>query len=224
MDKAKPRRKVKDGEEEDDEMTVDEAEDVPEEPKVCVVIVVIPAYLMLSCISQRFTEYGCFQETIVEDGVFTMKIGPAPAKGPSGESSTQSTSNLPSHPHPRINGSMVVKGSKLFLYGGLFEDDERQHTLSDFYSIGEYLILILYCRTQIGLDVRAVLGVVFHVFQDAESNRIILRIIITEPKPFHLSSCFVFIICWVICRREEIRRMENSNRVRPGRAGVDRVQ
>uniref|UniRef100_A0A0A9WEH8 Kelch domain-containing protein 4 n=1 Tax=Lygus hesperus TaxID=30085 RepID=A0A0A9WEH8_LYGHE len=104
-DKTKPRRRLKDDEE---EMAVDEPQDpVPEEPK----------------------------ETIVEDGVFTMKIGPAPVKGPDGEATNASTSGLPSHPHARINTSMAIKGSKLYIYGGLFEDDDRQHTLPDFHSI-----------------------------------------------------------------------------------------
>lgn len=48
-------------------------------------------------------------------------------------------------PSPRINPGLVVKDNVLYLYGGMFEDGDKQYTLNDFYSLGKYLKeLILY--------------------------------------------------------------------------------
>lgn len=38
-------------------------------------------------------------------------------------------------PIPRMNASMVVKHGILYLYGGLYEEGDRQLTLSDFYAV-----------------------------------------------------------------------------------------
>lgn len=41
------------------------------------------------------------------------------------------------HPHPRSNAGLVIKSSKLFLYGGIFETSRVMHTLSDFHLLGK---------------------------------------------------------------------------------------
>ncbi|KAK7068020.1 kelch domain containing 4 [Halocaridina rubra] len=38
-------------------------------------------------------------------------------------------------PPPRINAGMVVKHNVLHLYGGMYEDGDKQLTLNDFYSL-----------------------------------------------------------------------------------------
>ena len=38
-------------------------------------------------------------------------------------------------PHPRMNPILTVKNGILYLYGGLYEDGDRQFTLRDFYSL-----------------------------------------------------------------------------------------
>ncbi|XP_014482260.1 PREDICTED: kelch domain-containing protein 4 [Dinoponera quadriceps] len=74
----------------------------------------------------------------VEDGVFTMTLGPVGAVpateiGPSpGENSREAATFSPS---PRMNAGMVAKNNLLYLYGGIVEDSDRQYTLSDFYSL-----------------------------------------------------------------------------------------
>lgn len=40
-------------------------------------------------------------------------------------------------PSPRINPGLVVKNNILYLYGGMYEDGDKQYTLSDFYSLGK---------------------------------------------------------------------------------------
>lgn len=50
----------------------------------------------------------------------------------------KSKDSLDSHntPSPRMKLGLVVCEGILYLYGGVFEDGDKQYTLSDFYSIG----------------------------------------------------------------------------------------
>lgn len=75
------------------------------------------------------------QEKVVDDGIFTVRVGGSSTEKGGSESLGAAGGENPAHPHPRINCSMAMKGSKLFLYGGSFEEGQIQHTLSDFYSI-----------------------------------------------------------------------------------------
>jgi hypothetical protein len=78
-----------------------------------------------------------FKEIVADDGVFTVKIGPASSKSNTAvQSSGGIASSVIPNPHPRINCSLLIKNSKLFLYGGIFEKGDRVFTLSDFYSLG----------------------------------------------------------------------------------------
>ncbi|KAL1116970.1 hypothetical protein AAG570_004298, partial [Ranatra chinensis] len=72
-------------------------------------------------------------QTVVDDGVFTMTIGPSQVEATA--SGTHSQLNVTQNPHSRINCALVVKSSKLYLYGGIFEDGDKQYTLCDFYSL-----------------------------------------------------------------------------------------
>lgn len=38
-------------------------------------------------------------------------------------------------PSPRMGSALAVKNNVLFLFGGVFESDDKQWTMSDFYSI-----------------------------------------------------------------------------------------
>lgn len=78
-----------------------------------------------------------FQEKVVEDGVFTMRVSTVqPAKNEPHTSSVTSVDTI-SHPHSRINCSLAIKGHNLFMYGGVFEEGDREHTLGDLYSLGK---------------------------------------------------------------------------------------
>lgn len=75
-----------------------------------------------------------------DDGIFTLTIG----------STSTSTSAIDKKenvyknvfvPRPRISSGLVVKHNTLYLYGGMFEDGDRQYILSDFYSLGLYIML-----------------------------------------------------------------------------------
>uniref|UniRef100_A0A1B6DSU7 DUF4110 domain-containing protein n=1 Tax=Clastoptera arizonana TaxID=38151 RepID=A0A1B6DSU7_9HEMI len=73
-------------------------------------------------------------QTVSDDGVFTMTVGPTTVD----PGATQS--NLPKqapnrNPHPRMNAGLAVKHGILYLYGGVFEDGDKQYTLSDLYSL-----------------------------------------------------------------------------------------
>lgn len=74
-----------------------------------------------------------------EDGVFSVKIGPQ-SSGTFPQNSACSSVDLISttaifEPKPRMNASLVIKHGVLFLYGGLYEEGDRQLTLSDFHSL-----------------------------------------------------------------------------------------
>ncbi|XP_076649056.1 kelch domain-containing protein 4 [Halictus rubicundus] len=74
------------------------------------------------------------QSTITdEDGIFTMTVGPAPTG-----SVMQKRDSVQENmfvPCPRINPGLAIKQNVLYMYGGMFEDGDRQYTLNDFYSL-----------------------------------------------------------------------------------------
>ncbi|CAH1396329.1 unnamed protein product [Nezara viridula] len=75
------------------------------------------------------------EEKVVEDGVFTMRVSTVqPTKNEPNTSSSMAV-DIVSHPHSRINCSLAIKGHNLFMYGGVFEEGDREHTLGDFYSL-----------------------------------------------------------------------------------------
>lgn len=80
-------------------------------------------------------------QTFSEDGIFTVKIGPQCSSTESNNDTlvcSSSDSERKSEvftPHPRMNAGMVVKNGILYLYGGLYEDGDKQFTLSDMYAI-----------------------------------------------------------------------------------------
>ncbi|XP_015585938.1 kelch domain-containing protein 4 [Cephus cinctus] len=68
-----------------------------------------------------------------DDGIFTVTVGPSLKTSTStGQAETASAVFYPS---PRINAGLVLKHEILYLYGGMFEDGDRQYTLNDFYSL-----------------------------------------------------------------------------------------
>ncbi|XP_029664882.1 kelch domain-containing protein 4 [Formica exsecta] len=78
--------------------------------------------------------------TVDNDGIFTMVIG---STAPTSSSFLHQSSSAVANdrrekcfPSPRMNAGMVMKHNVLYLYGGLVEEDDRQYTLCDFYSLG----------------------------------------------------------------------------------------
>lgn len=76
--------------------------------------------------------------TTTTDGVFTVTVG-----GPS-TSSTPYVSNIPSLfgkpkptnvPSPRMNPGLCVCKGTLYVFGGILEEDAKQLTYNDFYSL-----------------------------------------------------------------------------------------
>lgn len=78
------------------------------------------------------------------DGVFTITVGGS-------SSSTKLIENSKSpriardSPSPRMNCGMAICKGVLYMYGGLFEEGNKQYTLSDFYSLGELDLIYIYC-------------------------------------------------------------------------------
>ncbi|XP_046734105.1 kelch domain-containing protein 4-like [Diprion similis] len=73
------------------------------------------------------------EPTIVSDGIFTVTVGPSSATN-----STIKEQKRPDDifsPSPRINPGLAVKHGMLYLFGGMFEDGDRQYTLNDFYKL-----------------------------------------------------------------------------------------
>jgi len=75
--------------------------------------------------------------TTFDDGIFTVTVaGPQSGTLASNAAETASDSQTDSFvPCPRMNPMLCVRHGTLFLYGGVYEDGDRQVTLSDLYSI-----------------------------------------------------------------------------------------
>lgn len=77
--------------------------------------------------------------TVSSDGVFTMVVGGGSVDKPAELSKT--LSNSCNTPTPRMKPGLVVCKGTLYCYGGVFEEGDKQYTLSDFYSIGKCLTI-----------------------------------------------------------------------------------
>lgn len=82
---------------------------------------------------QESEEVEMDQEVLADDGVFKVTMGPA-SKGDVSQSGGSNDIEVFT-PRPRMSAGMAVKHGVLYLYGGLFEQDEVQYTLADFYAL-----------------------------------------------------------------------------------------
>lgn len=67
------------------------------------------------------------------DGVFTMTVGGS--SGTPKSSSKKDGKSATNGPSPRSHVGMAFSKGQLYAYGGIFEEDDRQYTLTDFYSL-----------------------------------------------------------------------------------------
>ncbi|KAK1118624.1 hypothetical protein K0M31_014929 [Melipona bicolor] len=73
------------------------------------------------------------ESTVIDDdGIFTVTIGPTQTFTAGEKKNVHKNVFVPC---PRINSGLVAKHNILYLYGGIFEDEDRQYTLNDFYSL-----------------------------------------------------------------------------------------
>lgn len=72
--------------------------------------------------------------TISDDGVFKVTVGPAPITLNKEKCIATDTMKL-FRPSARINCGLAIKHGILYLYGGMFEDGDKQVTFSDLYSL-----------------------------------------------------------------------------------------
>ena len=73
--------------------------------------------------------------TVHSDSVFTVTIGPQ-GGGSSGVARGDGCpSSAPFVPRARMNCMLAVKHGVLYMYGGLYEEGDKQLTLSDLYSL-----------------------------------------------------------------------------------------
>ncbi|KAH0821610.1 hypothetical protein GEV33_001181 [Tenebrio molitor] len=73
--------------------------------------------------------------TICDDGVFKVTVGPSLTSTSAKNVDTSDSEAKIFRPSPRINSGLAVKRGMLYLYGGMFEDGDKQITFSDFYSV-----------------------------------------------------------------------------------------
>lgn len=113
-EKKKRRRKKEDGQEEESD---DEEEEMEEK-------------------LENMTVDDKKEEKVVsDDGVFTVTVGPSSSSTDKGDEASGGESSEVFMPPPRINAGMVVKKGILYLYGGIYEDGDKQLTLGDFYAL-----------------------------------------------------------------------------------------
>lgn len=72
--------------------------------------------------------------TISDDGVFKVTLGPTPSVSNRDTSTPTETVSI-FRPSSRINCGLAIKHGILYLYGGMFEDGDKQITFSDLYSL-----------------------------------------------------------------------------------------
>ncbi|CAD1472406.1 unnamed protein product [Heterotrigona itama] len=73
------------------------------------------------------------ESTVVDDdGIFTVTIGPTQTFTADKKENVHKNVFVPC---PRMNSGLVARHNILYLYGGIFEDEDRQYTFSDFYSL-----------------------------------------------------------------------------------------
>ncbi|CAH1099021.1 unnamed protein product [Psylliodes chrysocephalus] len=75
------------------------------------------------------------QTTISDDGIFKVTVGPAPTCSKSNAIFDKQDLTILFQPSPRMNCGLAIKHGILYLYGGMFEDGDKQITFSDFYSL-----------------------------------------------------------------------------------------
>ncbi|KAJ8951339.1 hypothetical protein NQ318_009273 [Aromia moschata] len=73
--------------------------------------------------------------TISDDGIFKVTVGPAPATSSDSVASSPEQTSKIFQPSPRMNCGLAIKHGVLYLYGGMFEDGDKQITFSDFYAL-----------------------------------------------------------------------------------------
>lgn len=74
-----------------------------------------------------------------DDGIFTVTIGPTQTP------TTHKQEKMQEHvfvPSARINPGLTVKHNVLYLYGGMFENGDRQYTFCDLYNLGMYITIL----------------------------------------------------------------------------------
>ncbi|CAH1179032.1 unnamed protein product [Phaedon cochleariae] len=72
--------------------------------------------------------------TISDDGIFKVTLGPAQTNSITNITNTDTTVKT-FQPSPRMNCGLAIKHGILYLYGGMFEDGDKQFTFSDMYSL-----------------------------------------------------------------------------------------
>lgn len=75
------------------------------------------------------------ETTIADDGVFKVTLGPSKSECSGGSSLQKTDTPIVFQPARRMNCGLAVKRGCLFLYGGMFEDGDKQITYSDMYSL-----------------------------------------------------------------------------------------
>lgn len=71
--------------------------------------------------------------TIADDGIFKLTISNDVERSVNVSNMSQEIKHF--QPRPRINCGMAIKHGILYLYGGLYEDGDKQITLQDFYAL-----------------------------------------------------------------------------------------
>lgn len=73
--------------------------------------------------------------TVSDDGVFKVTVGPSVESAQNTSCRLNKDEVVSFQPSPRINCGLAIKHGILYLYGGMFEDGDKEVTYCDLYSI-----------------------------------------------------------------------------------------
>jgi hypothetical protein len=73
-----------------------------------------------------------------DDGIFKVTVGPSIAVQNTGNTLDATALSVKAFtPAPRMSAGLAYKQGKLYLYGGQYEEGDKQLTFSDLYSLGK---------------------------------------------------------------------------------------
>ncbi|KAK3086220.1 hypothetical protein FSP39_015405 [Pinctada imbricata] len=136
-EKKKRRRKKEEGGEEGEEMEEEDdgKEEMEEDMKTLDINSQDVEMTEESAESANNTNNEEATDNTYDDGIFKVSVSANSAETTDGDVVDRDASVSAFVPKPRMGAQLVIKSSVLYLYGGMWENGDKQYTLKDFYSL-----------------------------------------------------------------------------------------